>query len=68
MLRNERYKLVLYHGHPWGELYDLEKDPREFANLWEDPRHRGVRLELTRQLFDAVMLTTDPGQRRIGPM
>ena len=27
MLRNERYKLVYYHGHPSGELYDLEKDP-----------------------------------------
>ena len=68
MLRNERYKLVCYHGHPWGELFDLEKDPHEFNNLWDDPKHMALRLDLTRQLFDAVMLTTDPGQPRIGPM
>jgi arylsulfatase len=68
MLRNERYKLVHYHGHPSGELYDLEKDPHEFDNLWDQPRHHSLRLELTKQLFDAVMLTTDPGQPRIGPM
>jgi len=68
MLRDERYKLVMYHGHPWGELYDLDKDPQEYVNLWDDPRHLGPRTELAKQLFDAVMLTTDPGQPRIGPM
>jgi arylsulfatase A-like enzyme len=68
MLRDERYKLVCYHGHPVGELFDLEKDPHEFNNLWTDPRHLALRAELTRLLFDAVMLTTDPGQPRIGPM
>ncbi|MBI4876911.1 MAG: sulfatase-like hydrolase/transferase [Acidobacteria bacterium] len=65
MLRNERFKLVHYHGHPSGELYDLEKDPREFQNLWAEPRHQSLRLDLTQQLFDAVMLATDSGQARI---
>jgi arylsulfatase len=65
MLRERRYKLVHYHGHPLGELYDLEEDPHEFRNLWADPGHRPVRQRLTDQLFDAVMATTDPGQRRI---
>jgi arylsulfatase A-like enzyme len=68
MLRNERYKLVYYHGHAAGELYDLEKDPSEFENLWNEPRHAALRADLTKQLFDAVMLATDPGQSRIGPM
>lgn len=68
MLRNERYKLVYYHGHPHGELFDLEKDPREFHNLWDDPKSFSLRVELTKELFDAVMLATDPGQKRIGPM
>ncbi len=68
MLRNERYKLVHYHGHPTGELYDLEKDPNEFNNLWDDRGSQSLKLALTRHLFDAVMLTTDPGQPRIGPM
>jgi len=68
MLRNDRYKLVHYHGNQAGELYDLERDPDEFVNLWDDRSHAALRAELTRQLFDSVMLTTDPGQPRIGPM
>jgi arylsulfatase len=65
MLRDPRYKLVHYHGHPMGELYDLERDPGEFTNLWTDPRHQALRLRLTDQLFDATMAITDEGQRRI---
>ena len=65
MLRDDRYKLVYYHGHPWGELFDLEKDPHEFKNLWDDPDHLSLRADLTKRLFDAVMLATDPGQPRI---
>mgnify|MGYP001578910741 CR=1 FL=1 len=65
MLRDERYKLVHYHGHPSGELYDLEKDPNEFRNLWSDPRHQNLKQHLTERLFDALMLATDPGQPRI---
>jgi arylsulfatase A-like enzyme len=64
MIRDRRYKLVRYHGHP-GELYDLEEDPAEFRNLFDEPSHARVRSELTDRLFDAVMLTTDPGQPRI---
>ena len=29
-----RYKLVLYHSHDIGELFDLEADPGEFENLF----------------------------------
>jgi arylsulfatase A-like enzyme len=64
MIRDRRYKLVRYHGHP-GELYDLEDDPGEFRNLFDDPAHARIRGQLTDRLFDAVMLATDPGQPRI---
>ena len=36
MFRDERYKLVCYHGHGVGELFDLHDDPSEFRNLWDD--------------------------------
>lgn len=32
-----RYKLTVYQGREYGELYDLERDPRELTNLWNDP-------------------------------
>ncbi len=69
MYRNRRYKLCVYHGHNLGELYDLEQDPWEFDNLWDDPAHQQTKLELLHASFDQTMLlTTDVGSRRIAPM
>jgi arylsulfatase A-like enzyme len=66
MIYDGRYKLVVYHGHSVGELYDLHQDPREFDNLWDAPERAGVKAELKRRIFDAVMLATDDGQPRVG--
>jgi len=66
MIYDGRYKLVVYHGHDIGELYDLERDPDEFENLWDDPTMADVRFGLVKRIFDAVMLATDPGQPRVG--
>ncbi len=69
MYRNRKYKLSVYHGHDIGELYDLEEDPWEFNNLWEDPDYAKLKAELIYKSFDAhVLLTTDVGSRRVAPM
>ena len=68
MYRDERYKLVLYHGHDLGELYDLEEDPDEFENMWDEPQAQPLKLELMQKSFDASMLAMDRGPRRVGPM
>lgn len=68
MYRDERYKLVVYHGHGLGELYDLNNDPGEFDNLWDDPAHQMLKYDLMHRSFDASMLAMDRGPRRIGPM
>ena len=30
----DRYRMTIYHGHDWGEIYDLQEDPSEINNLW----------------------------------
>ncbi|MDA0748907.1 MAG: sulfatase-like hydrolase/transferase, partial [bacterium] len=68
MYRDARYKLVVYHGHGVGELYDLESDPGEFEDLWDDSGSQGLKVELMQKSFDASMLGMDRGPRRVGPM
>ena len=65
---DERYKLIVYHNHGLGELYDLEADPGEFADLWDSAAHQALKLKLLRRSFDATMLTLYRGLERIGPM
>ncbi|RMG32703.1 MAG: DUF4976 domain-containing protein [Planctomycetota bacterium] len=69
MYRDRRYKLVTYHDQHLGELYDLQNDPWEFDNLWDDPAHQTIKTDLLQRSFDATMLyTVDVGTRRIAPM
>ena len=68
MYRDERYKLVVYHGHDLGELYDLEEDPEEFENMWDEPEAQPVKLDVMQRSFDASMLAMDRGSPRVGPM
>lgn len=65
MLRDERYKLVIYHGHMLGELFDLETDPDEFTNLCDDPNMVEVKMRLMQQSFDALALATDIGPKQV---
>ena len=69
MHRTRRYKLTMYHDKELGELYDLQEDPWEFNDLWNEPTHQSVKHELIEQSFNAhVVLTTDMGSERIAPM
>ena len=56
MIRDARYKLNVWHGeagHPSeGELYDMECDPLETQNLWNDPASQLVRMRLSERLTD----------------
>ena len=66
MLRTEKEKIVIYHGDEVGELYDLEEDPGEFTNLWDDPAHKERKLKLLKQAFDRSVMTMDPTPPRLG--
>ena len=65
MIRDDRYKLVVYHGHDIGELFDLEHDPDEFDNLWDAPDMMLVKLRLMQQNFDALAFAVDTGSKQI---
>ena len=66
MIRDRRYKCAIYHGHDYGELYDLEKDRWEHRNLWESEEHFSIRERLIRKAFDSLAFSIDLGPRRIG--
>ena len=69
MYRDRRHKLSVYHGHEIGELFDLETDPWEFDNLWDDPASAAIKAELIKASFDAsIQSGVDVGTRRIAPM
>lgn len=67
MYRDQRYKIVIYHNHGLGELYDLEQDPNEFKNLWNDPTSAALKSDLVLKSYTASMNATDVGTERIGP-
>ena len=66
MYRDERYKLVVYHGNRHGELFDLETDPEEFENLWDREDYSSIKMDLLKSSFDATVEATDPGPTKIG--
>lgn len=66
MIRDDRFKLVSYHGHEMGELFDLENDPEEYTNLWNDPNYSDVRFDLLRKSYDTTVRTLDVGPERLG--
>lgn len=43
---NERYKMTLYRDRDWGELFDLQEDPGEVNNLFNDPEVARIKADL----------------------
>lgn len=59
-----RYKMVTYRDHDLGELYDLENDPGEFDDLWDDHGRRELKLEVMSRHVNAIMSAISAGPRR----
>lgn len=43
---NKRYKLTVYYNHTYGELFDLQNDPNELNNLWDNENFKDLKMEL----------------------
>ena len=63
MIRDRRYKLIVHHNRNTGRLYDLQEDPGEFDNRWDDPRLAGVKAELMLASFNRLAFSVDVGPR-----
>jgi arylsulfatase A-like enzyme len=64
-VRTRDWKLVEYQEPGQAhELYDLKKDPREAANLYDDPRPRRRREQLARELRRLAPLAKVPRPMR----
>ena len=52
---NERYKLTLYRDRKWGELFDLQEDPEEINNVFEDSDYASIKATLMSQWLNEEM-------------
>ncbi|MDZ4200313.1 MAG: sulfatase-like hydrolase/transferase, partial [Kiritimatiellia bacterium] len=52
---NERYKLTVYFNRPYGELFDLQTDPGEIHNLWDEATAQSLKLDLLLKMMHAQM-------------
>jgi N-acetylglucosamine-6-sulfatase len=54
-LRSDRYKYITYYGL-WDadELYDLQNDPNESHNLWQDSKFRDTVEEMETKLYSMM--------------
>lgn len=62
-LVTDRWRLTLYRGQDWGELYDMAADPWEQNNLFDDPAHAATRAELTERLAQELIWNMDESPR-----
>jgi arylsulfatase A-like enzyme len=58
-LITKRYRLSLYDGVAWGELYDRESDPDEAINLWDEPSAQALRGELLLRLTHKMIALSE---------
>jgi len=61
MIRTNRWKMNYYVGHG-GELYDLQADPGEWINLYDDPGYQGIVRDLKGQLLDWMIAADENDQ------
>lgn len=61
-----RWHITAYTGQAWGELFDLDNDPNQLHNLWDDPEHRTTRQDLLATMQDRFAETDSTLPRRLG--
>jgi len=50
-----RHRLSVFQDLPWGEFYDLQSDPDELRNLWDEDASKEARTILIQRLVNAMI-------------
>lgn len=64
---DERYKITVYHDADYGELFDLQDDPGEACNLWDDPTAVELKQKLLLKMVQAQLGMEPLPMPRIAP-
>ncbi len=62
---DKRYKLTVYYNQSYGELFDLEADPGELHNRWDDPEYHTIKHALFLKYIWAELGKESMGMPRI---
>jgi len=65
-LVTDRYRFTTYPDDRGGELFDLEEDPEELYNRWDDPEYAEVRDRLAHQFVETYVRSESGLPRRPG--
>lgn len=58
-LVSRRWRVTVWEGEDWGELYDLEQDPEELDNLWDRPELASKKSELLLRMVHQIQSLND---------
>ena len=62
---NKRYKITVYRNGSEGELFDLQEDPGELRNLWDDPASASLKSGMLLEFMQATLKTEPERMPRI---
>jgi len=51
-IRNKQFKLIHYYEIDVWEMFDLENDPNEMNNVFEDGEYAKIRLNMEKKYYD----------------
>ena len=60
------WRMTLWDGIPVGELYNLQDDPGEIVNLWNDPAHAAVQARLCERMLWKMIDLQDRSPFQVG--
>lgn len=62
---NKTHKITVYREEDFGELFDLENDPGEVSNLWDDPDSQGLKAHMLQEMLQGIMKSEPTRMKRI---